>query len=263
MSYASQQLTDSFAIGHVYINPTAGLLPANPTPFELETITEISLDYKGKNVELRGQYLVPVDARMADVSITGKFTIGTWNLNQLNNLIFAGTLNISDVDRINADEFQNPGASSPPAYTFTVNNAETFTEDLGLSYAQGAAMPGAQLERVDELTEMGQYTVNDDGTYAVYEGDAGPFAVSYVDNGGPGASLSIPNNLQGQSPQFEFVALNSGSGSGFVGYRFYNCRATGAKILSGKNNDFNKVEVDFSVYCPVGQNVGELIQTNV
>lgn len=261
---ASMQLTDSFAIGHVYINPTAGLLPANPTPFELETITEISLDYKGKNVELRGQYLVPVDARMADVSISGKFTIGTWNLNQLNNLLFAGTLNIADVDRINADEFHNPGALSPPEYTFQVTNYASFTEDLGLSYALGATQPGSQLERVESVEEIGQYSYDaETGTYTVYTGDSGPFNVSYIDNNGVGASLSIPNNLQGQSPQFEFVALNSGSGSGFVGYRFYNCRATGAKLLTGKNNDFNKIEIDFSVYCPVGQNVGELIQTAI
>jgi hypothetical protein len=246
----------------VYINPTAGLLPANPTPFELETISDISLDYKGKNVELRGQYLVPVDARMADVSITGKFTIGTWNLNQLNSIIFAGTLNITDIDRINADEPHVVPATSP--YTITVTNAASFSEDLGVSYGVGAAMAGAQFERIT-VAQAGQYTVVDStGVYTFDVADASaPVVISYVDTDGVGASLSIPNNLQGQSPQFEFVALNSGQGSGFVGYRFFNCRATGAKILSGKNNDFNKIEIDFSVYCPVGQNVGELIQTNV
>ena len=77
MSNSSMQLVDSFAIGNVFINPNSGLLPANPTPFELKTITEITLDYKGKHVPLRGQYLVPVDARIADVEFTGKFTIGT------------------------------------------------------------------------------------------------------------------------------------------------------------------------------------------
>jgi hypothetical protein len=269
MSYSSQQLTDSFAIGHVYVVPTSGLLPENPTPFEAETISEISLDYKGKSVELRGQYLVPADARMADVSITGKMTVGTWNLNQLNNILFAGTINISDIDGINADEPHTPtGAGSPPTYTVTVTNAESFSVDLGVNYPVGTAnSPGqlSQLESVataEDVVQSGQYYVDTTtGVYTFF--DDLPVQISYIAENGVGASLTIPNNLQGQSPVFEFVALNSGSGSGFVGYRFYNCRATGAKILSGKNNDFNKIEIDFTVFAPPGQNVGELIQTVV
>jgi hypothetical protein len=207
---------------------------------------------------------------MADVSITGKMTVGTWNLNQLNNVLFAGTLNSADIDRINADEPQTPvGAGSPPtSYTATVNNAASFSVDLGVNYPVGTAnAPGqlAQLERVasaEDVVQTGQYYVDvETGVYTFF--DATPVLISYIDTNGVGASLTIPNNLQGQSPVFEFVALNSGSGSGFVGYRFYNCRATGAKILSGKNNDFNKVEIDFTVFAPPGQNVGELIQTVV
>jgi len=266
----SQQLTDSFAIGNVYFNPNSGLLPANPTPQELKTITEITLDYKGKNVELRGQYLVPVDARMADVSITGKFTVGTWNLNQLNQLLFAGTVNTSNVDRINADEPQSvPGPSGP--YTVQVANHAGFMEDLGVSYQSNSG----QFQKIagatgpTGLTGPGVYKVDPTtGTYTFSgvtgaDASAGVF-ISYVDDGGVGASLTIPNNLQGQSPQFELVALIPGqTAAGFVGYRFYACRATGMKILTGKNNDFQKVEVDFAVYCPIGANVGELIQTAI
>jgi hypothetical protein len=257
------QLTDSFAIGHVFLNPTGGLLPTNATPFELETITDVSLDYKGKNVELRGQYLVPVDARMADVSFSGKFTIGSYSLVQLNTILFAGTMATGTVDRINADEAHSvPGTST---YTITVTNAAGYQEDLGVSYGLASANAGAQFERVTSVSQQGQYSVNTtSGVYTFMSGDANaPVLISYVDDGGPGASLVIPNNLQGQSPIFELVALNSGQGSGFVGYRFYNCRATSAKILSGKNNDFNKIEIDFSVFCPVGQAVGELLQTAI
>lgn len=258
---SSMQLVDSFAIGNVFFNPTCGLLPANPTPQELKTISEISLDYKGKAVELRGQYLVPVDARLADVTFSGKFTIGTYNLNQMNNLLFAGTLNVATPDNIVPDEAATPVlGGSPPAYTYQVTGHTTFSEDLGVSY-QGSS---SQLERVASagaVVNTGQY-FQTGGTYTFF--DATPVLISYVNTVTTGASLTIPNNLQGQSPQFELLAwipASSGCTSGYNGYRFYACRATGAKILTGKNNDFNKIEVDFSVYCPVNANVGELIQT--
>jgi hypothetical protein len=258
MPNSSMQLVDSFAIGNIFINPNAGLLPTGATPFELKTITEISLDYKGKNVELRGQYLVPVDARMADVSFTGKFTIGTFNLNQLNSILFAGSLNTATPDNIVPDEAHTVPATS--TYTVTVSGSATFIEDLGVSYADNSG----QFERVNSVAQAGQYSVSA-GVYTFFSGDASArVLISYVDTVTSGAALTIPNNLQGQSPQFELAAwipASAGSVAGFNGYRFFACRATGAKILSGKNADFNKVEVDFAVYCPVNANVGELIQS--
>ena len=262
MTTSAMRLQDNFAIGNVFINPNNGLLPENPTPFELKTITEISIDYKGKNVELRGQYLVPVDARMADVSITGKFTVGTYNLNQLNNLLFAGTLNTSSITGIVADEPHTIPTTGP--YTVQVAGFASFIQDLGLSYQNSSG----QFEEVGTFTQAGQYQVNSGtGEYTFDAADAGGFVfISYVDSDGTGAYLTIPNNLQGQSPQFELTALIPGSTdgtAGAMGYVFYNCRASGVKLLAGKNNDFNKVEVDFSVYCPINQNVGEIIQTVV
>jgi hypothetical protein len=263
-TYASQQLTDSFAIGNVFFNPTAGSLNALPTPFEAKTIENISLDWKGKNVELRGQYLVPVDARMADVSLTGKFTIGTWNLQQLQQLLFGNATIADGGDRINADEAQtipSVAGGSPAGYFVTVTNAAGFSEDLGVSYQANSG----QFLKVASPTVAGEYSVSAGGVYSFAAADKGlGVYISYVDTGAlTGASLTIPNNLQGQTPQFEMVALIPGTGSGFLGYRFYACRATSAKILTGKNNDFQKLEIDFSVYCPVNANVGELIQTVV
>jgi hypothetical protein len=264
MSSSAMQLVDSFAIGNIFINPNSGLLPANPTPFELKTISEISLDYKGKNVALRGQYLVPVDARIADVEFTGKFTIGTSSLNQLNNLLFAGTLNTAVVDNIVPDEAATPAeAGSPPSglFLYQVAGHTTFVEDLGVS----AQASSAQFERVatsEDVIQAGQYYVDDEGSYSFF--DDTPVFISYVNTVDTGASLSIPNNLQGQSPQFELAAwipASAGATAGYNGYRFFACRATSCKLLAGKNNDFNKWEVDFSVYCPVNAQVGELIQT--
>jgi hypothetical protein len=250
------QLVSSFAIGNIFINPNAGLLPANPTPFELKTISEITLDYKGKNVSLRGQYLVPVDARIADVEFTGKFTIGTSNLNQLNQLLFAGTLNTSAVDTIVPDEAATPSGSPPGMYT--VVSHSTFSEDLGVSYQTNSG----QLQRVSVVTQPGQYSVDGSGNYDFY--DDTPVYISYVCTKNTGASLTIPNNLQGQSPQFELAAWipnSDGPTAGYNGYRFFACRAHSCKLLAGKNNDFNKWEVEFAVFCPVNAQVGELIQT--
>ena len=83
------QLTRNFAIGHVFFNPVAGLLPANAAPQELNTIQDIAVDWSGKGVELRGQNLYAIDARLADVSVKVKFQVGQYSLDMLNVLFFA------------------------------------------------------------------------------------------------------------------------------------------------------------------------------
>lgn len=90
--------------------------------------------------------------------------------------------------------------------------------------------------------------------------DGTPLLISYVSAGGTGASISIPNNLQGQSPVVSIAGVNAADGSGWL---FPNCRVTGIKPLDLKNNAYAMNEVSFSVFCPAGQAVGQLFQQSV
>jgi hypothetical protein len=253
----AQQLTKNFAIGNAFINPVGGLLPVNASPFQLNTIQDISVEFTGKVEELRGQLLYAVDARLTDVGVKGKFTVGQWSLDQLNNLFFAGVISdtADGVDNIVPDEAHTVPLSAP--YTIDVTDEAGWSEDLGVSYAANA-------QSFDRVTPSiaGQYTVAA-GAYTFDIADAGAqVLISYVNATGSGSSLYVPNNLQGQSPSFEFVVWNpiGGGVAGYNGIRLYNCVAQGVKPLTAKNNKFSMNEVDFMAYCPSGDYVGELIR---
>ena len=250
--------TPKFAIGHCFVYPNGGLQPADASGTELSTIQDFSVDFAGKAVELRGQFLYPVDARVADISAKGKFKVGEWNLEQLNNLFFGGTITLPSVspvtlsETVYADELWTiPGTP----YQITVTNTAGFVQPLSVAWA-------SDLSNFDEvaitpLTQ--QYTATGGGLFTFNAGDTGKqVLISYI-SGGTGASLSVPNNLQGQSPVVGITGYNAADGNGFL---FPNCRISGIKPLDLKNNAYAMCEVDFQVFCPYGQAVAQLLQSN-
>lgn len=252
--------TSTFAIGHVFVVPNGGLQPTNASGTELQVIQDFSVEFVGKGVELRGQYLYAVDARVADISGKGKFKVGQWNLEQLNNLFFSGTLTTNNVpDMVYADEpHVIANAGSPPVPTVTVTNTTGFVQPLTVSYASN----GSNLDEVATSPLVGQYTASAGGVFTFNATDLGNTVnVSYISQGiGSQGELLIPNNLQGQSPTIGIAGINIIDGHGFF---FPNCRVTGVKPVNLKNNAFNYNEVDFQVYVPTGQPVGYLIQQSI
>jgi hypothetical protein len=251
----AQLLTKNFAIGYAFVNPNAGLLPTNASPSQLNTIQEASVEFTGKIEELRGQLLYAVDARLTDVTCKGKFSTGQWTLEQLNNVFYAGTLSTSDVDNIVPDEASTVPSSSP--YTITVTEGSGFVEDLGVQYADNAQ----SFDRVTP-TAAGEYSVGSGGTYTFGVADAGAdVLISYIATG-TGSSIQATNNLQGQSPQFEFAVWNpiGGGVTGYNGIRVLACVANGIKPLTAKRNGFAMWEVDWTAFCPTGSYVAELIR---
>jgi hypothetical protein len=246
--------TPKFAIGHIFVTPNGGLQPANASGTELSTIQDFSVDFTGKGVELRGQFLYAVDARVTDIATKGKFKVGQWSLEQLNNLFYAGTVTNTGNAIPYADELHTIPGSSP--YTVTVTNTAGFVQPLTVAYA-------SDLSNLDEVASgptVGQYSVNPStGVFTFAAADEGEqVLISYVATG-TGASISIPNNLQGESPVVSLAAINAADGNGFL---FPNCRVTGIKPLDLKNNAYAMNEVEFMVYCPFGQAVGQIIQQN-
>ena len=259
------QFTRNFGIGNVFLNPVGGLLPANAAPQQLSTIQDIAIDWSGKGVELRGQFLYAIDARLADVSLKVKFQVGQYTLDELNVLFFAGTLSTgASQDTVVPDEAH----TVPPSSVSNKLIISGATEDLGVSLQSN----GSNFDRVSSGSPAaGQYKFSltdtpGSGVWQFNDTDAAsPIFVSYVVPG-TAAALSIPNNLQGYSPNFELVGWNPVGGdapaSAFNGFRIFNVVATGLKPLTYKRDGFNMVEVDGLAYCPTGQAVGELIQTN-
>lgn len=247
--------TPKFAIGHIFVYPNGGLQPTNASGTELAVIQDFSTEFTGKGVELRGQFLYPIDARVTDISGKGKFKVGEWNLEQLNNLFYAGTITEGmSNEQIYADEAHTIPSSTP--YTVTVTNTAGFVQVLSVAYASTQS----NLDEVSAGPIQGQYSVNDaTGVLTFAAADAGEAVViSYVANGS-NASLSIPNNLQGQSPVVGIAGFNAADGNGFL---FSYCRVTGIKPLELSMNKYAMNEVDFQLYAPYGQPLGQILQAN-
>src|SRR5271168_2990244 len=100
--------TPKFAIGNIFVYPNGGLQPSGAegtSGTELEVVQDFSVEFTGKGVELRGQQLYAIDARVTDISGKGKFKVGEWNLEQINNLFFAGTVTSGTTnEQVYADE---------------------------------------------------------------------------------------------------------------------------------------------------------------
>jgi len=247
--------TAKFALGNLFTWPNGGLQPANASGTEFETIQDFSVEFVGKGVELRGQYLYAVDARVTDVSGKGKMKVGDWNVEQLNNLFFAGTVTTGATnEQIYADESHVIPSSGP--FTVTVNNPTGFVQPLAVMQATGTSL--TNFDEVVTPSLKGQYS-NSGATFTFSSADlGGTVLISYIANG-TSALLNIPNNLQGQSPVVGMAGFNAADGNGYV---FPYCRVTGVKPLELTMNKFAMCEVDFQVYAPLGQPVGQIIQAS-
>lgn len=252
--------TPKFALGNLYVYPNGGLQPVGSegtSGTELEVIQDFSVEFAGKGVELRGQQLYPIDARVTDISGKGKFKVGEWSLEQLNNMFFAGTVTTSATtgnEQIYADESHVVPTSAP--YTVAVTNTVGFVQPLTVLQIQGTSY--TSLDEVASVSAAGQYSVSG-STFTFHSAQAGQTVlISYI-AGGANASLNIPNNLQGQSPVIGIVGYNAADGNGFF---FPYCRVTGVKPLELTMNKYAMNEVDFQVFAPLGQPVGQLIQSS-
>ena len=244
------------AIGRAYVFPNGGLQPPDASGIELSVIQNLSCEFSGKGIELRGQQLYPIDARVVDVSGKLKFSVGEWSLGQLNNLFFGSTLTTGSItEQIYADEPHTVGVASPPGVV-TVDNPVGFEQVLCVAYA----LNGSNLTEIPSGTPaQGQYTVSSGGGFQFSTADDGlPVLISYV-SGGTGAQLQINNNLQAQSPKIGFAYYNAADGSGAY---LPNTIITSVKPMELGRDKFAMCECDGQVFCPTGSPVGYLLQEN-
>jgi hypothetical protein len=243
------------AIGRAYVFPNGGLQPPDASGIELSVIQNLSCEFSGKGIELRGQQLYPIDARVVDVSGKLKFSVGEWSLEQLNSLFFGSTLTTGAItEQIYADEPHTVGAASPPGVV-TVDNPVGFEQVLCVANA----LNGSNLTEIPSGTPaQGQYTVSSGGGFQFSSADDGlPVLISYI-SAGTGAQLEIVNNLQAQSPKIGFAYFNAADGSGAY---LPNVVITGLKPMELKRDAFAMCEVDGQVLCPFGQPVAYLLQS--
>jgi hypothetical protein len=233
-----------------------GNLAANPTPQQILTIMDCSVDISQDLKELVGQYKFPDDIAPGTMKVSGKFSYGRVEYSTFEQIFFADTT-VAGVKAIAAKEAHSVPAATP--FTVPVTNSATFLTDLGVLYASNQAM----LTRVTGSPTVGEYAVSA-GTYTFSAADEGlAVLISYVWNDSTsGNTYQFNQQLMGYGPVFELWLSEPYQAVAGVpnGVHLYCCRAS--KVGHDlKNEDYLKPEVDFQAYANTAGLVGEFFQT--
>lgn len=230
-----------FGAGVLFVNPNAGNLATNPTPGQILTLQDVSIDISQDLKELRGATKWPEDIAPADMKGSGKFGTGRVDQQVFNNVFFANASSTGIVQAVQGESGTVPASS---VYTVTVTNSAQFDEDFGVQYASGIGGAGAgRFTRIPTGTPtQGQYTVSA-GVYTFAAADANAAVlISYSFTASAvGTTISVINENMGFGPVFELFLMRpyqklTVSGKNYTGgLRLYACRAS--KLGQEKKRD--------------------------
>jgi hypothetical protein len=243
-----------FGTGVLYGLPNAGDLAANPTPYQIGTLQEVSVDFKADLKKLFGQSQFPVAKARGKIDVTAKGKFATLDPTLLNQLYF-GQAQTAGMTIMAVDEPATIGTGSPVVYTYTVANAAEFQTDYGVINAT----TGAQLVKVSAAPATGQYMVNPaTGTYTFAAADAGNgVLISYTYSSVTrGATITLTNQLMGYAPEFRAFLFNSFRTKIF-GLELYSC-TMGSISVPTKQEDFWVSDIDFDAGVDTTGTLGKI-----
>lgn len=227
----------NFGAGNFFAVPSG----QNPTPVQLGTLQETSIDFAGTNKPLYGQYQFAAAVGRGSVKVTGKSKFANINAAAYNTLFFNQTvatgMTLAALNEVGT-------IPSSVAYTITVANGATFSRDLGVV----DALTGKPYTRVASAPATGQYSlVEATGVYTFATADAGKgVLISYLyTNATRGNTIVLNNQLIGAAPTFMgiFVGMFGGKQTTLI----LNCLTSEKLNLIGtKLEDFSIPEVDFT-----------------
>jgi hypothetical protein len=225
-----------FGVGFLFATPQG----ATPTPTRFGRLQGVSVDFTYDNKLLYGSNQYPLEQARGKAKIDLKATVGVVDPALFNNIYFG--LTTATGETLNSiDETQTPSAGS-----FTVANAGTFSQDLGVYNTA----TGLFMTRVAASPDAGQYAVNtSSGVYTTNSAQNGQLLrVSYTySSSGTGVNLTFTNQLMGTGVVFSVQLVNKFKGSdGVVRSLFLNFPAVQCPKLSMplKLDDFTLPQLD-------------------
>jgi hypothetical protein len=188
-----------------------GGLIAVPTPINMPSCTDFSIDGKFDTKMHEGREQYSVASAVIKRSIAVKFT---------NNKHTAQTLNAGDAEssvtgskRVYADSTTAPFLIPTTPFTDAVVPplSGTFVSDGGVFFGQtNGADAGKQLTRVASAPAAGQYTVSNLGVYVYAAADVGkPIYRNYVYNITTGQSTTIYNRDSGAGAEYGLIITSA------------------------------------------------------
>jgi hypothetical protein len=239
-----------FGIGGLYAKQVGGNAGTPNFPQRFATLQDVNLDFDGKLVELRGQNQFPDDVAPSDKNCKGKAAFGAIEIDIYNALYFADTITDGGVLVVDSEAATIPATPGP--YTVTVTGSATWTEDLGVRYADGSGYLQAG------SVAAGKYTVAA-GVYTFAAADQGKAVlISYVKTVTGGRTLTVTNHIQGYGPVFEMYLLQPYQGAN--GIHIFNARAS--KMSAPMKRDGYLIsDFEFTAYANSAGKVFEWLQT--
>lgn len=218
---------------------------ANSTPVKFGALQEVQLEFSANSKQLYGGSQFPIAVARGTGKITGKAKMGSISGGVFADLFFGISRTAAQVMAA-ADEAGTVPAGA--AYTVTVSNSATFSEDLGVRNAS----TGRPLTKVAAAPATGEYSVSA-GVYTFAAADANlAVLISYtytVASGGQ--KMVLTNQSLGIQPVFSaFLATNytapDGVKKGFI--KLHACVASKLSFPT-KLEDFTIPEFDFEAFA--------------
>jgi hypothetical protein len=227
-------------------------------PDQFAILQDVEIDWDWQTKELWGQYQFPLDIARGQGKISGKAKFARIFGAIYGDLFFGQTPASGQVTVSENEAGAVPGTTP---FTVAVANASTYSDDLGVYYANGTNA-GGRLTRVTTPSVAGQYSVNlTTGIYTFAAGDAGAaVSISYLHNGTGGKKLVLTNQFMGYTPTFKATfytvktTQNVPAGLSLV---LNACTATKLSLPT-KIDDYEIQEFDFSAFADAAGTIGTL-----
>lgn len=225
-----------FGAGNVYLVPSG----SNPTPLEVGTLQEVSLDFSFESKELYGNKQFPVMVARGKGKITGKAKSGAFRGGLISSILSGAT---SATGRhIGAVEVS---AVPTTPFAITVTHSANFADDLGVvDVASGTSMT-----RVAATPATGEYSVAA-GVYTFAAADTGKsvqISYAYTD-AATGKTISYSNQLMGAQSIYTLSLYNTNPDGSKFGMKLM--QVVFPKLAMGwKNDDFTMPDLDINAFA--------------
>lgn len=189
-----------FSVGSLMFVPSG----TNPTPIQIGTLEDVSLEASQDLVPLNGEKGFPAAYAKGRGKITGKAKTAYLNADLITAVI-DGSAKTTGTKKIIRDET----ASIPTTpFQVTVAQGATFYVDLGVQ----DLTTGTQMTRGATATGAGVYAVNTTtGVYTFNTADSGhSVAISYAYTvAGSGSTVTVTNTVMGQPNSYQMLLGNT------------------------------------------------------
>lgn len=185
-----------FGSGTVWITPVGGNLPTDPTPIEIGTLQDISIDISFDLKMLYGQNQFPEAIARGKGKVSGKAKFGRFNSDLINQMMFAGTRTIG-TEAAQKDEPHTlagtvKGAISTATITATAGTGFAVGDQLSVAGGNGgvvavATLTGSAIATLSVVTPGFGYT-------------AAIFALTPITGSGSGSPTATLTVTAGSAP---------------------------------------------------------------